>query len=442
MATVIRPSGQGYVTTSGSTGYLEPDASGFSHLRGFNFDGGKKIHELWPDKTPFFTFTANFGKEMTDDPLFKHRERDESEFVHGKYFVNAATPSTWSGTALNDLIVDDGAGTPGMAARFVKGHIVRCITPASFTTKFIGIVNTVDTTNDDINITSLWKSGSPNPANNDELYIEGIAREEFGNRGTVWHVEDDFRYGSVQDFSQDAAMSDIMMNTKGGREDWEDNKLMKTWLHKLDIEKGLIFGKMVRQSADAIGTSWGSPTAIDLDGVDGAGNIYTTDGLYTLLDQYGDTSLNKLTFTKATNTYSDFIDMMEKLSRFGSSKKLAICGRTAYGFFSKLDAAFYNNTSKQIYMEPGGSVFGVKIDRLVTPYMDLGLVKSEVLRDQWGDLVLIVDMNNVKLRVMNNLDTTAREYAVEPYTGKYWQIRTVCGLQVNLLKTHGMIKLA
>lgn len=425
------------LSTSGTAGIISPDTSGRSERRKFNLQD--KIHEQWADKTPFFTLLGKLRKETTSDPLFKHFEHRDNEFVFGKYFVNAATPSTWSSGLMTDLVVDEGTGSDRWD-RFTKGMIIRVMNPATtaITTRFTAIVT--DATSAGIDL-KLISGTATNPSNNDEIYIVGNAHEEFGDKGQIFHDEVEFRYGSVQDFRNDWGMSDILQNTDlVGQHEWDRMKAMKTWLHKIHIEKGLIFGKMIRASGDLITTSWGSQLTADIDGDSTSGNVYLTDGIYQLLDQYGDSNQNLLTYDYDANTYSDWINMMEKVFRFGNSKKLALCGRTAYGYFSKLDKNFFTGQGVRMNLTPGQKTYGANINVLETPYGDLALTRDEILRDKWADIMIIIDLANVNLKVMKNLDTSVSEFNIEHKTGMFGEIRTVCGLQLNMLETHALIK--
>lgn len=445
------------LSTSGTAGMTSPDTAGRSERR--QFDIKDKIWQVWPERTPFFTLLSRLRKEVTDDPLFKHFEYNNVENVVGKFFL--VGPCTWSSTAIGatatNVTVDDGSGNDRYT-RFVKGMVVRFTAAgAPLTHRGIAVVTGVDSGG--IDLYSLT-ANSANPADNYEIWITGTAHEEGGDHAASKSDELTPRYGSIQDFRDDWKFSDLMLNTKlFGPDEYNRVKTNVLDYHKLQIDKALIFGKMIRDTANTWATAWGAPKTIDIDGDSTAGNVYTTDGILQLINEYGSATPAdgsgtpfKLTFDFNANTYSDWISHSEKIFRFGSPKKLFLVGREAYGAFSKVDKGIWNTGAQtngapsnpfRIPMEKGKDTFGVTINHIETPYGDLYPVKCEALRGSTMGLVgIVIDMENVALRVMRNLDTKVDEFEIPKKRIQYGEVRTVCGLQVQNLETHALITFA
>lgn len=437
---------QGSRTTAGGTAGMIAHSSGFAERR--KFDVGDRIAELTPSETPFLTFLTKLSKEKTADPDFKHFEH-RSGWLDKKFLVNAGTPSTWSslsvGATITNLVVDDGSGNNTYTS-FVKGMIVTLMAPArtAWTNRAVALVTNVDSGGIDLKALTA-PSAVDNIVNNDEIYVIGTAHEEGGLKAETYSDEPVVRYGSIQEFKTGYKMSDILKNTDlwGGNE-WNRIRADKMKEHKFDIERALIFGKMVR-SSDAVTSVWAHNT-VDLDGDGTSGTVRTTDGIYQFVKSFGTTQSanawgNRFACTYTSYTWSDFVDDMEQVFQYGSDQRVCLCGSTVFGSFSKFGSNTFLGSSPQINVNQGDSKFGLKIITITTPFGELNLVHDKILRGRFADLMLSVDMNNIRYRFMQNLDTLIETGIQTPgETAEHEEIRTVAGLQVDLLETHSIFE--
>jgi hypothetical protein len=209
---------------------------------------------------------------------------------------------------------------------------------------------------------------------------------------------------------------------------WQE-KLME---HKMDLEHAMLFGVGAadESSTGPIRYSWGILPYTETNG-----KIYN--------------------MTYASSGYDAFLDAMEDFfapEGGNSGNKLVMASRKVLTYLNKLgNGSFMNNTvgSDQYRLDianvPGK--FGHNVTVVNTIYGNLHFVPEPLLRGPWEDYCAMVDMSNVKYRVLAanglNRDTTiTTNIQTDETDGRRDMVLTESGLEVQLPETHAIMKFA
>jgi hypothetical protein len=207
--------------------------------------------------------------------------------------------------------------------------------------------------------------------------------------------------------------------------------------HKMDIEHAALFG--VGHAAATSGA-----LAAEAGGV----NRYTW-GALPFISLYGNTG----TFSYAASGYNDFVDFTETFfapENGNSMSKLVLASRKVIGWFSKLNqGSFLGNTlvaeAARLDVQNLKSQFGFNLTRINTVFGELNFVAHPLLRNQWEDHVIVLDLPNISYRplVGNGISrdtyyqTNVQDNDVD---GRIDQMITEAGIQITLPETHAVLK--
>ena len=142
--------------------------------------------------------------------------------------------------------------------------------------------------------------------------------------------------------------------------------------------------------------------------------------------------------SNGTLTWPTVETLCEKVFRYGSKNKLLMMSRRVA---SQLDLI----AEGRIETVTGADTYGVNVSRLVTTHGTLTTTIHDLLVDDWAGYALCVDMENVKLRYLQNkqgnrlgvLNTNIQANDADGETDEYL---SEVGLQIMLESAHGYIK--
>lgn len=207
--------------------------------------------------------------------------------------------------------------------------------------------------------------------------------------------------------------------------------------HKMDIEHAALFGVgNVSTSSGGLAAETSAPTRY-------------TWGVLPFISLYGNTG----SFSYAASGYNDFVDFCETFfapENGNSMTKLVLASRKIIGWFSKLNqGSFLGNTlvaeAARLDVQNMKSQFGFNLTRINTVFGELNFVAHPLLRNQWEDYVIVIDLPNISYRplVGNGIsrDTFYQTNVQAPgIDGRVDQIITEAGIQILLPETHAVLK--
>ena len=453
-----------YSTSPGGTynAYSNPPSNvSLDNLRR-TFDLSNMIQELRPVETPFFTYLTKVRKVPTTDPIFKmmeQRHQWQRRNFHVSTAVSVNTNVTSTGFAVKCYYDARGKVTTTETdpTFFVAGQVIAIenvteATTQSDTGTLYARVLSHDKPN--LKVTPLFLMGS-NVTNGKKILTEanaitipdnsrgqivGTAYGEATKAPDGWADVLGQTEGYAQIFKTACPlMSGTAMATeyRGRKNEFQriwDEKMRE---HKMDIEHAALFG--VGHAA----TTSGALTA-EAGGV----NRYTW-GVLPFVSLYGNTGA----FSYAASGYNDFVDFTETFfapENGNSMSKLVLASRKVIGWFSKLNqGSFLGNTlvaeAARLDVQNMKSQFGFNLTRISTVFGELNFVAHPLLRNQWEDHVIVLDLPNISYRplVGNGISrdtyyqTNVQDNDVD---GRIDQMITEAGIQITLPETHAVLK--
>lgn len=175
-----------------------------------------------------------------------------------------------------------------------------------------------------------------------------------------------------------------------------------------------------------------------------------TQGILNFIDT-NSPAANKINFQAHTNKdLEDLMTDLEILFRWGSQEKIGFCGNAALLFFEKLIRA---HQATQIIVKPDQKEYGMTVHRVVTPFGTLvlkphplfnritsGVTAGTAFRAM-DSRIVVMDMENVKYRYLENSDTKFQSNQETP--GQDAMISgylTECGYEWHHPESHGYIR--
>ena len=158
-------------------------------------------------------------------------------------------------------------------------------------------------------------------------------------------------------------------------------------------------------------------------------------------------------FTYANSAYDNILDYLETMfapESGNSGDKLVLCSRRILAWLNKLGSdSFLQNTvgaatqySLDVTSIPGQ--FGHNVTKVSTIFGNLHFVQEPLLRNQWENKAILIDMKNVAYRPLvgngKNRDThIITNVQGNDTDGRKDMILTEAGLEVSLPETHGVM---
>ena len=463
-----------------------------------------KLAELNPNKTPFFTYLAKVRNEPTDDPIFKKMEirpqwqrryfratpssgTDDTIAVAASTYrladVRFGTNYTRTGkktaTYVNpaffllpkqvlsisnvDIVSQDSSDIDNatIICRVVSvDHAANTYTNTTLEPLFVvtstgtqrKVVNTTAADGSEIQFTNsagdFWHQVVFKPTS--EGQVIGTAFGEGTSYADSWHDDLTSTEGYAQIFKTACPLfsgTSLATAYRG-----KPNEFLRVWENKLnehamDIEHAVLYG------IGRVETSSDQPAA----------GIRYSWGVFPYLDRFGfkgtGTGVNNA-FAYATAGYDHFLDWMEEFTApedANDGSKLVLCSRKILKWFNKLGTGFMGNN---LLLGSGGGAdegnwsaditqiqgqFGHELTKVKTIFGDLTFMAHPLIRKQYEDMAVVVDMRDVKWRPLQangiSRDTFVRTNVQNPgIDGRVDEIITEAGLEITLPERSAVLR--
>lgn len=401
------------------------------------FNLGDKVAELTPSETPFLTMLSKLRKVKVNDADYNYLEHRAHWLDNVKYQIQTAGGFTASKMGATVTLYVANTNSPMTTIK--SGHILQVLDADSTAGLYANVLVTSvssATSASGVKVTAKLITDSPgfNSASSDYVQRIGSAFEENAAKANGYTDNLETHWASTQIFKTLYGISRTLRKTKlvGGNE-YQRIRADKLREHKIDIERALIFGE--RNSSVS-----GNPFAAPGGGVQlGTNNVLrTTHGIISAI-AYGASAngvggTREFNITKSSYSYSDFIDDMEEVFEYGNPKKVAMCGMGVISFFNKMALA-----ESQMTISSKDTKWGLKIMTIQAPAGELSLVWHPLLRGQYKDYMIIVDISNAELAVFD--DTTLETNVQTPGTdGVEEQYLSDLGLVYKLPETGAIFR--
>jgi hypothetical protein len=445
----------------------------------YNF--GDRVAELAPEQSPWFVYLSKVAKNPTNDPVFKfleHRHQWQRRnfqiavTIESAASVGGAMPVDLAAVNIDCLYNKFGKTvTTAVKPEYLiigqvlaieaqydaAGDDVACIANCKVVAQG---TDTAAAAKPTLKFLSLSKKtgGEQAVAAGKKIKfladadgeVIGSAFAEASSFPAGWKDELYAREGYTQIFK--TAMQ-MMSNTaratvnRGYANEWARIWKEKLIEHKIDLEKAMLYGV----GADDSGSGAGEPERYSW-------------GLVPYVERYGNVYQMDWGSTQGSGDYNasfdGFLELMENFyaPEVGNSgRKLALCSRSVISYFNKLSSA----VGGSLIGSSGASAsspfnidtrivngkFGHRLMEVDTVFGSFTLVQEPLFRGPYADMMVFVDMANVKYRVLKgngiSRDTFIETNVQTPGTdGRIDQIITEAGLEISNPETHAIIKFA
>jgi len=414
------------------------------------YDWSDRVAELSPDESPFFVYLSKVSKVPTSDPVFRFLEnRSKIDWTSRNFTADSALASLAAGLSGQVAFDVSGAAVDYLIKGMVvavevvdgKSHAVVRLDSVSHETTQSTCQVTV------LSVGNSGEGGYDAIADGDKAQIIGTAFEEGSGSPDVWSKSLDDDFGYTQIFKTAAEMSNtaIATNYRGYANEWSRIWNLKLREHKVDIERGMLFGQKGRQG----GVQSSAGLAGDIINRVAAGTpgslSYSSGNPY-----FGAAASTSITYDTFLSDFEVFFDP----ARGGSNNKLALAGLPVLSYFNKvgngagfIDASLGTssdtpNRYSWDASERDGS-FGHKILQLNTIHGDLSVVREPLFRGMTAGFLLLADMKQLAYRPLVgnglNRDThiiTNVQQADEDLRKD--MILTEAGLEITIPETHAL----
>ena len=444
-----------------------------STRRLYNF--GDRVASLAPEQTPWFVYLSKVAKQSTDDPTFKFMEQRHQwqrrnfdvattvssaaaasgtvanfeidvDCKYDKYGNAVDTPVAPEFLVVNQMVAikcqydsagdGDNANDSPIVAHFRVASIATGTSAvAKPTLKFISAAQASGKEQVLADDSKLLLVATECPGE-----VIGSAFQEGTSFPQGWADELYAREGHCQIFK---TASPVMSGTaqatryRGIANEWQRVWKEKLMEHKMDIERGMLFGVGGAQNAD-YRTSW---------------------GIVPYTERYGKVYNYSMSGTAPAGHKEKYDGLLEIMEDFyapesgNSGNKLCLASRSVISYFNKMNSGFVNSTigaanqpfTVDVNYKDGK--FGHKVAQVDTVFGGFTMVQEPLFRGPYADMMVLIDMANVKYRplVGNGIsrDTYIETNVQSPGDdARVDQILTEAGLQVELPETHAIIKFA
>ena len=416
------------------------------------YDWSDRVAELSPDESPFFVYLSKVAKVPTTDPVFRFLEnRSKIDWTNRSLYADSALGSLAAGVS-GQVAFDDGSGSA--IDWLIKGMVVAVDVVDGKSHAIVRLDSvSVESTQTTCQVTCLSvgnssESGYDAIADGDAAQVIGTAFEEGSGSPDVWSksLDDDFGYTQIFKTAAEMTNTAIATNYRGYANEWSRIWNLKLREHKVDIERGMLFGQKGRQngiqsSAGLVGdiinrVAAGTPGSLSYS----EGNPY-----------FGAAASTSFTYDTFLSDFEVFFDP----ARGGSPNKLALAGLPVISYFNKmgaglvtksLDTSASTESQSNLYnfnaSERDGA-FGHKIMQLNTVHGDLSIVREPLFRGMTAGFLLMADMSQLAYRPLVgnglNRDThiiTNVQQADEDLRKD--MILTEAGLEITIPETHAL----
>ena len=314
---------------------------------------------------------------------------------------------------------------------FKVGHLVR-----SETSGEVMLVTAIDTSYKYIDVKrgvggdgTVYTYGTDGPAAisaGDFITIIGNANMEGAGKVDSPSEDPSVVFNYIQEFRHTYGLTELAKRSGFRTGDQLANrKYDASMRHNTEMEKAFLFGKR------EIDTSGAQPRRM-------------TGGLdYWLGADYmgtGSAANNYTDFSSTGLSKDGFEDAIRDIYTVpgGSQNKVGFCGNQALGIINRMGEA--HNT---INVEPRDKTFGLQIRTFVHAWGELKLIAHPLMTENaaWNSTMFIVDTRNIAYRYVPGNDTHLKRnvHGNDEWREEH-EWRTMCGLELQHQRTHGMLE--
>lgn len=311
-----------------------------------------KLHHLYADEAQFIQVMRYFGGAKTvNNYKFEMYEQD----------MEAQTTLLTAGASAGAATI---AVTTGTGKYFVEGSQIIVEEGTTDTRHTVTGVSTDTLTIDPVVPSGDYTSG-------DTVRILGKAKEEGGTIGDGYYVEPDAVYNYTEQIWDAYEISDRLANTNT----YYSKDMLRTYKDQMN-------GRFMRQLEKR--AFWGKRGTDTLN----SKPISFTGGLKDFISSYA--------VTGSGITESGFLTMLKNTTATGSNKRVMFCGGTMLNEFIGWKVA-----DRVVDNRDMSKKLGFNIDKFVSPYCELYIVRSKMIDQVESDCAFIVDPANIGLRQLS-----------------------------------------
>jgi len=413
------------------------------------YDWSDRVAELAPDESPFFVYLSKVSKVPTTDPVFRFLE-NRSKIDWTSRTFNAQSALTVTAGVSGQVQFENGSDASvdwllkGMVVSVEvvagKSHAIVRIDSVSHESSYSTCQVTC------LSVGNSSESGYNAIADGDECQVIGTAFEEGSGSPDVWSKSLDDDYGYTQIFKTAAEMTNtaIATNYRGYANEWDRIWNLKLREHKVDIERGMLFGQKGRQNGVQSSAGLVGDIIVRRQAQTPGAITYSSGNPY-----FAAAASTAITYDTFLSDFEVFFDP----ARGGGSSKLALAGLPVISYFNKLGAGFVTKSleteaetesQSNLYNFQASNrdgAFGHKVMMVNTVHGDLNIIREPLFRGPSSGFLLMADMSQLAYRPLVgnglNRDThiiTNVQQADEDLRKD--MILTEAGLEITIPETH------
>lgn len=346
------------------------------------FDGLKMLD---PEITPFLNLTMKIPKEKVSDPKYNLFE-DEDRVA-------------WD-TLTEDLDASETVVSVADGTQFMAG--MRILFPTGGNE--VALVTSVSTNDLTVTRAQLGTTAVATALSGDPILILGNKVLEADTLPNIKTTVPVTKYNYCQIFREAYGYSNTNAATskRGGPNDPERDRVIAMREFKKSIERAFRWGTRYLSGTERATGGFESLVTT---------NVFDVDG-----------QLSR----------PDILRIVERTTRYGSPKKLWLCGREARLAFDALGFEHELVPSSQNWV-------GIDIERVKTSFGEFGLVTDHMNEVGYADRIHIVDTSKVAMAVLRGVEHLTNRQAPD-YDGVKNEFMCEVGLYLDTEKAHGVVK--
>lgn len=354
---------------------------------------------LFPNgEAPLTAILSKLRSQGTDDPEYNWWEK---RLPTQRMIVNGAQTNVDTAIEVVSGAKDAVAGTLLMNER--TGEIVK-----------VSADPTLDTA-----LTVVRAAAGVAMNDQDALVVTGSAYPEGASIPTAKSYSPVKLYNLTQIFRSSLSLTRTARKTRlrwDSSGPYQESKREALSLHSIEMEKAFLFG----QKLETTGAN-GQPER-------------QTGGILSFLTT--NKAPNDAAFNVGGGLTEDALDaLMEKVFRYGSTEKLALCGST----FVRAITTLAKN-SGTINLVPEDRTYGLKVTEYISAFGTLNLKMHPLFNQHpvWRQNALILDVDNLVYRYIDDTMFIKNRQSPGDDLAKD-EFLTECGLEVHMEETHAYI---
>ena len=384
-----------------------------------DIDFANEIGYYWPEENPFIAILMQVAKDTVGSTEFVWWDKDR--------------PDWWTEMATDD---DDGTGDYEGATNIIYLDEAHFINEKDLIknveTGEVMYVKSIDREageNDEDALTvergvaedttANWGTGEVSADEGHEIIKLGNAMEENSLAPDTWAAQPKKRFNYVQTFRDpfDGSWDQSAEGVTAGPSERDRMRTEKLFEHRVNIERQVLFGER---------KEW----------IDTNNDVRRmTGGIIQFLEETSGTTVYDLGSTNnGVLTETEWRNFLSQGMKHGANTKLFLTSRAVAQRLDEHAAGRIKTTSEE-------ETFGLKLNRYITTHGDVLISTTELFENYYGDMGLLLDIDNITLRALDGEDSTLKTNIQEnDRDGWKDEYMTKMGLKLELAKTHAILE--